>query len=352
MLLVLLFALGCRDSSGPVATSTAKPKTRAPLLCPLTGEKAPEGLPKDRPALAIKVDNASRARPQAGLGSADIVYEELAEGGVTRLLAVFHCKEAVKVGPVRSARTVDPDILREYAPVLLGYSGANREVLRKVRSTDGVVDLQYATNAEGYQKVRGRPAPHDIFTSTASLRALSDITGRPKIGLIFAESRRPEPAKNGSTNKATKTNGSLAQTTSSPSPEPVGTAVSFTFAGSAATRYLYDIQSNRYQRSVGDKPFLLDDGSQVSATNVVVLKVRVWKGQTKDAAGNFSPEIIVTGSGEAVVLFQGRVTNVRWTRKGLSDRMRLVDESGADAPLHPGNTWIHLLPADRPVTVE
>lgn len=331
-----LLASGCRGDSS-AALAKGKPK---PAKCPLTGEKAPSGLPSNRPVLAIKVDNATKARPQVGLDTADIIYEELAEGGITRFLALFHCREASSVGPVRSARQVDPDILIEYRPVLLGYSGANKDVLKKIRSTSGVVDLQYATHGDSYERVRGRPAPHDIFTSTGTLRALSETTGAPRSGFVFKEptekaAKSPSPAKS-----------------VSPVAEPAGKAVSFSFGGSTVTRYAYDSATGEYRRFVGGSPFLLENKSQVHARNVLVLKVKISQGQTRDAAGNYSPEMSVVGSGEAIVLAGGRASTVTWVRDSLSEHTRLVDAKNKPVSLRPGNTWIHLLGSDRPVTIE
>jgi hypothetical protein len=297
-------------------------------------------MPYDRPALAIKIDNAIKARPQIGLDTADIVYEELAEGGVTRFLALFHCREADKVGPVRSARNVDPDILMEYKPVLLGHSGANREVLKKIRSTSGVVDLQYATHGGSYESVRGRPAPHNIFTSTTRLRALSDTTGAPRTGFAFKESAHNSAKSPSPTGSA------------SPAEEPPGKAVSFSFAGGIVTRYLYDSTAEKYERFVAGNPFLLEDKSQVHATNVLVLKVKVSQSQTRDAAGNFSPEISVVGSGVAIVLSGGKALTVSWVRDSLEEHTRIVDGNNKPVTLRPGNIWIHLLPSDRQVTIE
>ncbi|MGH2768138.1 MAG: DUF3048 domain-containing protein, partial [Actinomycetota bacterium] len=156
---------------------TPAPIPPSPVLCPLTGQERAPGFSIDHPALAIKVDNHSAARPQAGLESADIVYEELAEGGITRFLAIFHCSEADRVGPVRSARLVDPDILLEYAPVPFGYSGANPVVVEKVESTQGIVSLRHGRFGDAYERVRGRQAPHNLFTSTQKLRAPTKVKG-------------------------------------------------------------------------------------------------------------------------------------------------------------------------------
>lgn len=331
-LALLLVAVACNRGDAHQST-----KAEPPPLCPLSGLRAEREFPVDRPALAVKIDNAAQARPQAGLDAADVVYEELAEGGITRFMAIFHCADAAKVGPVRSARMVDPDILIEYRPVLLGYSGANPEVLSKVRSAKGVEDLRYSSHGASYDRKKGRPAPHDLFTSTDALRELSGTLGRQRTGFVFREPGTREAATP-----------SPGKASASP-PPPLGKSISFSFAGGVLTRY--DFSEGVYLRSVSGKPFLIEGGSQLKTTNVVVMMVKVVDGHIRDAAGNYSPEISVIGSGEAYVLTNGRATNARWVRRSLSDHTRLVDSAGRDVPLAPGNTWIHLLPSDRAVTL-
>lgn len=318
-----------KDAAG---TPAEPPK---PVICPLTAQERPPGFPVDHPALAIKIENSTAARPQAGLEAADIVYEELAEGGITRFMAVYHCSDASRVGPVRSARSVDPDILLEYAPVLFGYSGANEVVLGKVKSTKGVIDLRHGAHGAAYERVKGRRAPHNLFTSTEKLRALSDAKGAPRTGLTF----RPDPA-------------APPAAPSPGAPPPPGTAVTFSFAGGEQVRYAYDPGSNTYLRFHGQTPHTAEKGEQLRATNVIVLKVKVQIGALRDAAGNTSPEITVTGEGDALLLTGANAVGGRWRRAALSDRTELVDGTGAPLQLSPGNTWIHLVPEDRPVAVQ
>lgn len=328
---------------GKKATKTAAPSSPSPpkpVVCPLTGEEKSPDFSVDRPALGVKIDNARPARPQAGLEAADIVYEELAEGGITRFLAMYHCNDADELGPVRSARLVDSDILREYAPVLFAYSGGNPLVKKKVEETDGIVNLRFGARPEGFERKKGRSSPHNLFTSTAKLRALSTELGTPKSEFVFsAVAQSTVPAATGS-----------SPTGPSPSP-PVGTAVSFSYAGSAPVLYNYDPGTTAYLRTQSDKPHLSATGAQISAINVVVLKVKVVAGTIRDSAGNFSPEITVVGTGEAVYLSRGIATNGKWSRPNERDRTMFLDSKGLPYRLAPGRTWIHLLPADRPITV-
>lgn len=326
---VLVVAAGCGRSepAAPQASAASpSPTPPPPVICPLTGTETSQEFQVDRPALAVKVENSPASRPQAGLEAADIVYEELAEGGITRFMAIYHCSDSRSIGPVRSARSVDPEILREYEPVLFGYSGANSAVLAKVASTRGVVDLKHGNHGEAYERVKGRKSPHNLFTSTGSLRELSDVMGAPQTGLVFTTAETE--ASSGVT----------------------GTAVDFTFTNGALVRYEYQPSSLVYFRFHGNTAHIGNNGRQISATNVVILMVSVTEGTTSDSVGNISPEIEVVGSGAATVLWGGRAWKGRWERKGLSDHTRLYGSSGEVLALRPGNTWIHLVPAGRKIT--
>jgi hypothetical protein len=319
-----------------------------PVLCPLTGLEAKEDI--ERPPLAVKIDNAPVARPQAGLESADIVYEELAEGGITRFLAIFQCAEADNLGPVRSARNVDPDILVQYAPVLFAHSGAAPAVLKKVESTRGVTDLRHGTHGDVYRRERGRRAPSDLFTSGDDLRGVEDaegIKGPPRTGLIFDKAVLEQP---GTASPAAKGSPGAASP-ATPAGAP-GASVSFSYGTRDPVRYTYDEAGKKYVRFHGNAPHNSAGGGQLSAVNVVVLKVRVTPGQGVDASGSRSPDISVVGEGEATVLIGGTSVTGKWRRSGLSDQMTLTDSAGKELKLAPGNTWIHLLPSDRPVTVQ
>ncbi|MEO7804640.1 MAG: DUF3048 domain-containing protein, partial [Actinomycetota bacterium] len=302
-----------------------------PVICPLTGVETSKEFDIDRPALGVKIENSTKSRPQAGLEHADIVYEELAEGGVTRFLAMFHCSDADPLGPVRSARMVDPDILLEYAPVLFAFSGGNPLVKEKISRTPGITALRHGNHGEAYRREKGRPAPSDLFSTTQKLRELSDassVRGAPKSGLIL---KAAEPLPAGAAVTAT---------------------VQFDYSGKTnAVKYTFDAASNSYLRSHGETPHVSVTGAQLSATNVVLLKVRVTQGTIRDAAGNFSPEIAVVGEGEAVVVYAGRSFTGTWKRPSLSAKTQLFDATGRPITLIPGRTWIHLIPQERKVTL-
>ena len=239
LLLPALLLVACgRDRPSPTGDQGGAPEPARPVLCPLTGTEVPQGVDVSRPALGVKIDNAGPARPQAGLEAADVVYEEIAEGGITRFLVIFHCRDAANLGPVRSARVVDPDLLVQYSPVLFAYSCAAPTVLNKVTNTRGITDLRHGDYGDAHRRDRGWQAPYDLFTSTERIRSLDEaqgIKGPPRIGLTFdAAVASPPPAAGASP----------AQGAAAPAP---GGTITFNFSGAGNTvRYTYDAGTNKY----------------------------------------------------------------------------------------------------------
>lgn len=397
-----LLASACSQEEQVAAASSPAPSEERspspspepePDPCPLTGADAPEDVDLQRPVLAVKIDNASRARPQAGLESADVVYEELVEGGITRFLAIFHCRDAERLGPVRSGRMVDPDLLQQYAPVLFAYSGANDSVLGKVASTPGVVDLQHGKLGSAYFRQPGRPAPHNLFTSTEAIRgaaAAQSVQGDPRTGFVFdgdllktgeGDERSAEKAGRLVTRRDpgehderevpvtdvtddARGDGDRADPGDGPEPpdnpagnappdDPAGGRVAFSYAsGGVVVSYGYDPQELLYVRSVGGRPHSSEAREPLTAVNVLVLKVDVKPGLVISAGGATSPDIAVTGEGEAVVLRAGEAVRGRWRRSTPNSPFQVVDAGGDPIALAPGNMWINLVPSDQPVTVE
>ncbi len=148
-----------------------------PDPCPLTGRVRAGEDPPERPALTVKVENTSDAYPLAGLERADVIYEEPVEGGLTRFAAVFQCRDAGRVGPVRSARTTDPKILLPLGDEpLLAFSGAHPQVTAALESA-GVVQLTETSANAAYERDDARSAPHNLFVSTKALYRVAEQTG-------------------------------------------------------------------------------------------------------------------------------------------------------------------------------
>jgi hypothetical protein len=307
-------------ASGPTPTTPPSPP---PKICPLTGIRPDGGVP-NRPALAVKVENLPVARPQTGLATADIVYEEPVEAGITRFIVVYQCQDAPLIEPVRSARYTDADILVQFGQPLLGYAGAVPQVVRAIRNA-GIIDLSVNLVPDAYERDPSRPEPHNLTTSTQALYALTEgLVGTPPPLFTYAV----EPPEWGS---------AVAEA-----------FVPFSHFSDVSWRWSKpDQRWHRYDTGVAQ---LISDGSQIMATNVIVQMVEVELTDVVDVNGAPSPKVVSTGSGPAFVLRDGQMYEVTWERPSLSDVTTFFDQNGDEIPLSPGNTWIELAPATTAVT--
>jgi hypothetical protein len=315
-LLVLLAGCGGkRGSPGAAPTSST-----APASFPLTGLPSGGGAVAGRPALSVKIDNIAVARPQAGLNTADVVVEQPVEGGLTRLFATWQSTDASQIGPIRSARPVDSLLLRQLGPSLFGFAGASAGVLQGIRRDSGATLIDPSSAPGAFQRVSGRRAPHNTFSSTSALyaagqRANSKL-GPPRAFLTFA---------------ATPPGAAKAARVARMSFSPAARAA-WQWDGSAFVRY----QDGTLDR--------LTDGSAVSSANVVVMSVAVRPSTNVDVLGNRTPDPVLTGTGRLWVLRDGKVVEGTWRRDAAGSPVQLLGADGKPVPLHPGRTWIELLP--------
>jgi hypothetical protein len=316
------------EEAPPTATSTPSstpppppPPPPPPVLWPLTGLES--GPVPARPALAVKIENSFDARPQTGLNSADMVWEEVVEGGITRYVAVFHSVVPPEIGPVRSVRPMDPAIA---APLrgLFAFSGGQRPYVDAVAAA-GMQVLSHDAGAGGFHRISARSAPHNVYADPAALLAQADPAhlAPPAPQLDFAAAGAPPTAvANGAPAAALRL-------TLSPSSSPVWT---------------WSPPDARWVRAERDTPAVEADGTPLRATNVVVLRVDVVPTAAKDPAGNPVPETVLVGSGEALVATGGSTAPGRWTKNAVGDRLFLTGPDGNPARLAPGNTWVELVP--------
>jgi len=157
-------------SPTPTLPATSTPRPPAPV-CPLTGVPPTKHENVHRATLVVKIDNVDQARPQTGLDHADVVFEETVEGGLTRLFTVFQCDTASSLGPIRSARTSDGDLLRLFNGAVFGFSGANRQVIPAVAAVSKAVLISYDSLSSYFHRDYSRPAPHNVYSSTQSILA-------------------------------------------------------------------------------------------------------------------------------------------------------------------------------------
>jgi len=311
----------------PGLSPAAEQKRTRPPTCPLTGVASHHRVP-DRPALAIKVENLPEARPQAGLQKADVVYEEPVEGGITRFIVVYQCQDADRVGPVRSARLTDPDVLVQFGTsTLFGYAGGVPKVEQAVARM-GLHDVNYdvkaAIDEKAYVRDPDRSEPHNLYASTGGLyRAGNEDAGKPAPVFTF----RVKP------------------------PHGAKRVHSVHLDWSATSNVYWTWSSGRgaWMRSYDTGPAVLEGDLQISAVNVVVQVVKVEDTGIVDVAGNPSPEVVSVGSGKAYVFRNGRMIVGTWKRRSVQALTKFYGPDGKRIPLAPGRTWVELLPDTVPV---
>lgn len=327
IVVLVLAACGGDEPSAEQPAEPAEPTTASPEpsptttpedvpTWPLTGLPAPDGV-AGFPALTVKVDNSAAAQPQVGLSDADIVVEELIEGGMTRLAAIYHSTLSEEVVPVRSIRTSDIGIVRPTGGALVASGGAQRVL--EMMDEAGVPVV--GEGAAGFSRDAGRPAPYNVVVDLE--RTLADV---PDLG------PPEEPylpwAEPGGT---------------APGGEPV-TEAAVSFSGAHTTDW--ELTDGSWTRQPGPAA----PGEEFTAANVLVLHVRTRDAGYTDPAGNFVPEIVLDDSGAALLLAGGTAVEAEWSKDQLSTPLELTDTAGEPLAVPAGRTWIELVPEDGSVS--
>jgi hypothetical protein len=290
---------------------------------PLTGLPADPAAP-GRAALVVKIDNAPKARPQAGINDADVVVEEGVEGGVTRFATLFHSHDAPSVGPVRSARSTDLLFAQQLGRPLFSYSGANAVFADLVRKAP-LVDVGVGRFPTAYHREPGRPAPYNLFSETKALfaSAAGDVTPPPPLFSYRPAGEAPPAAGS--------------------EPAPRVQAI-WKLNITTTVVYAWDEASKTFRRTTDGAPHLDAAGVQVSPENVVFQVVSYRNTGLVDRSGAAVPEAGLVGEGEAWVLSAGRLIKGHWSRPTDGQTTAFTLPSGEPIRLTPGRTWLELVP--------
>jgi hypothetical protein len=270
--------------------------------------------PAQRPALAVKIDNVDAARPQHAIERADVIYEEKVEGNLTRLIAVFHSNVPDTVGPVRSVRTTDIDVLDQLNTPLLAASGANPGVLAVVAGAD-LVNVNAIEAGAAYYRQSGRRAPHNLFARTAQLYSAAGGRGGQPPQLFTYRDLDRAPANAGSTG---------------------GVDIDF---GSTEVGFRWSASAKGWLRTQNGTAHS-STGGRLAPENVVVLEVP-YGTSSIDAE---SPEAHTVGSGPAWVFTAGQLVAGSWSRSSSDQPISVVDGNGDPIGLTPGQTFVELAP--------
>ncbi|MER7837710.1 DUF3048 domain-containing protein [Streptomyces sp. NPDC096040] len=277
------------------------------------GSQAPDGqhTAGTGSVLAVKIDNVAAARPQTGLDSADVVYAEQVEGGLSRLMAVYATQLPDAVGPVRSARESDLELLRQFDRPTLAFSGAQHKLLPLIDQAPLRPETPEAAS-HAYYRGSEKPAPHNLYLRPA--RLMAGVPGRAALTTGF----RYGPAPAGGTVTTTRT-----------VRYPVAR---FTFTWSA--------DQKRWLVSMDGTPARTTAGKRVAAATVVVQHVRVRTSRYHDVLGNYTPFTETVGSGKAEVLRDGRSFVATWTRRAATDGTTFTGPDGRPVDFAAGQVWV------------
>jgi hypothetical protein len=309
------------SSSTPAPTTSAAPPPPPPPRWPLTGVLM--SAPVDRPAIAVKIENSVTARPQTGLNAADMVWEQVVEGGITRYVAVYHSSLPPEIGPVRSVRPMDPSIA---GPLhgLFAFSGGQPPFPAAVAAA-GLQVLSMDAGSAGFYRIRVRPAPHNVYASLAVFLKQADANHKhsPPAQFAFA--------------------GAGEQPTTVTAGGPAA-RLDLTLSGVSHPVWTWSPADRAWLRSEGTTPAVEANGHRLHATNVVVLRVDVVNTRYIDPAGNPVPETRLIGTGAAVVASAGHTVAATWSKSAVTSTLALTGADHQPITLAPGTTWIELVP--------
>jgi len=315
------WALVRHNHSKPVANTVVKKKTLKPKPAPqiiysnLTGLPISDASLNQKPVTGVMIENSLDARPQSGLGDAGVVFEAVAEGGVTRFLALFQDTTPTNVGPIRSARP-------SYVQWAMGFDaayahvGGSPDALNDITSW-GIHDMNQFYNGAYYHRVASRAAPHNVYTGIDTLNQLESKKGYTSAYTGFIRGKE------------------------APAAAPTTTSIDFHLSGVYYDpHYAYNPSTNSYDRSEYNAPHVdANTGKQLSPKVAIAIVVPLARGDL-DSSGAYYSNYNVIGSGAAYIFQNGTLINGTWNKASNSAPLTFADSSGQPIPLNPGQTWI------------
>ncbi|WP_062070124.1 DUF3048 domain-containing protein [Demequina sediminicola] len=297
------------------------------VIWPLTGADAEDADATllANPALSIKIENSAQARPQQNLVNADVVFEEYVESGISRLVAIYQSDIPEEVGPIRSMRPMDKNIMGSFEGPLI-FSGAQGRFINDTINSGQEIIVDDRGDA-GFYRVSSRYAPHNLYGSPETFLSQTSADTPPQ---QFAYAYPFEDSN-------VVTDGT--------------TASSVDIHMSGHSNPSWDWDGEVWQRYEGGTPHTQDDGTQLWTDNVVVLRVDVQ--YTSASSGTSVPETLVAGrEGPGYVVAGDSYVEITWSKAGQYDPYVLTNAEGDVVELKPGKTWVELVPqsgvADNP----
>jgi len=301
------------DASISQMNTKKKPEPAKKYYSALTGVEVENEAATKQAVTGVMIENSPAARPQSGLKQAGVVYEAVAEGGITRFMALYQGNKPGTIGPVRSLRLYYLSWAAPYQ-ASIAHVGGSGNALAHVRNGN-YRDIDQFFNAGAYWRSTDRYAPHNVYTSGEKLDQL-----------------------NNSKNYTTSSFTSFSRSDEKAVDAPNATSISVNFSSPLyATSYAYDKTSNSYLRSLAGSPHNDREAGQIAPKTIVVLEAG-----TELRANNADgyEDIITTGKGKAYVFQNGTVAEVIWQKDNFDSPLKLQSGEGKDIPLNRGQTWI------------
>lgn len=295
-------------------TSVAAPPQK--YYSPLTGLEVADDAATKQAVTAVMIENSPDARPQSGIKSAGIIYEAIAEGGITRFLAIYQQEKPQLIGPVRSLRMYYVDWLAPYQPSV-AHVGGSKFALDEIRN-GSYRDIDQFFNAGSYWRARDRYAPHNVYTSFEKLDALNSAKGYVQSAVAGFPRKEAVPSK-------------------APNATKITTNVSGPLYNST---YTYDGTTNTYIRSQAGAPHTDREAGQIAPAVVIAMRVNM----SRVFEDGYREQITTTGEGKATIFQDGVATEATWRKPDRASQISFVDTAGKPIALNRGQTWITAVP--------
>lgn len=312
-----------KHSSPQTSSASANAEPEKQTYHAMNGKLVDRQAADQRP-IAVIIENYPDARPQSGLADADIVYEVLAEGGITRFLALFHSKDAQNIGPIRSARLYFADIANQWG-ALFAHVGGSDEALQAIDSQrfTGLADANEYFNELYFHRIQSKSAPHNVYTSIKNLRELIADRKLSQIAEFTA----------------------WQFSNDTPQTAPTASTISIDFSlKEYQVGYAYNTATNNYTRTLAGKTHLdANTNTAIQAKNIIVQFVNA------EAIPN-DPKLRISidlqNGGKSILFKDGIVSEGTWKRQ--ESQITYYDATGKQIELNRGQTWVELVPNDNP----
>ncbi len=311
--------LSTKSATAPVATVIEEPPEPIIYYSPLTGVEVKDEATTKKAVTGIMIENSPDARPQSGVKQAGVVFEAVAEGGITRFLTLYQETKPTLVGPVRSVRMYFVDMVVPFQ-ASIAHVGGSYLALKVVRNGTNR-DIDQFFNPGSYWRATDRWAPHNVYTNFTKLNALNKAKGYKTSKFESWTRTDGEPAKKLTAKK-----------------------IDITMSGPLFNiAYAYDKKTNTYKRSQGGAPHVDREKGRI-APSVVIAMETTMTAVTEDG---YREKIKAIGSGKAKIFQGGTVIKGKWIKKDRKSQIQFVDSKGKEIELFRGQTWITAVPMNR-----